>query len=111
MATVGPKRGEVWWINFDPSLGSEVTKVRPAVVVSNDVANRYLDRVQVIPFTSNVKNVYPSECIVSLTKQPAKAMADQIKTVSLRRCQKKMDTLTAAELASVEQVLKIQLGL
>ena len=42
-------RGEVWWVNFDPSIGGEIQKRRPAIIVSNDVANRHLNRVQVVP--------------------------------------------------------------
>lgn len=111
MAILRPKRGEVWWINFDPTLGSEVRKVRPAVVISNDSANKYLSRIQVVPFTSNVEKVYPSECVVTVKKQPAKAMADQVKTVSLVRCHKKIEKLAKADLLAVEQVLRLQLGL
>ena len=52
------KRGEVWWINFDPSIVGEIRKQRPAVIVSNDAANHYLNRVQVVPITSNVDKLY-----------------------------------------------------
>ena len=60
------KRGEIWWVEFDPSVGSEIRKTRPAVIVSNDAANRNLARVVVIPLTSNTGRHYPGEAIVSL---------------------------------------------
>jgi mRNA-degrading endonuclease toxin of MazEF toxin-antitoxin module len=42
-------RGEVWWVDFDPATGSEIKKIRPAVIISNDISNRILSRVVVIP--------------------------------------------------------------
>ena len=60
------KRGEIWWVEFDPSVGSEIRKTRLAVIVSNDAANRNLARVVVIPLTSNTGRHYPGEAIVSL---------------------------------------------
>ena len=79
------KRGEVWWVNFDPSVGGEIRKKRPAIIVSNNAANKHLNRVQVVPLTSHIGRVYPSEAIVTVNGKANKAMADQLTTVSKLR--------------------------
>ncbi|MBA4380916.1 MAG: type II toxin-antitoxin system PemK/MazF family toxin, partial [Anaerolinea sp.] len=79
------RRGEIWWVNFDPSIGGEIQKQRPAVIVSNDVSNKYLNRVQVVPVTSKVDKLYPSEAYITVAGKQGKAMADQLATVSKQR--------------------------
>jgi len=105
------KRGEVWWVSFDPSVGGEIKKKRPAVIISNDAANKHLNRVQVVPLTSQVGYVYPSEAIVTIKDRQSKAMADQLATVSKRRLINLSGELTHADMRKVEHVVKIQLGL
>ncbi len=105
------KRGEVWWVNFDPSVGGEIQKQRPAVIVSNDAANRFLNRLQVVPMTSRMDRVYPSEAVVRVGRQQSKVMADQVTTVSKQRLADRMGRLSGSDLAKVEHVLMIQLGL
>jgi mRNA interferase MazF len=105
------KRGEVWWVNFDPSVGGESKKKRPAVIVSNDAANKHLNRVQVVPLTSKVERVYPSEARVTFQGRAGKAMADQLTTVSKQRMISRGGGLTGQEMREVEQAIRVQLGL
>jgi len=105
------RRGEVWWVNFDPSIGGEVRKQRPAVIVSNDAANKYLNRVQVVPLTSKVGRIYPSEALVIINDRQSKAMADQLTTVSKKRLSNKVGRLAQEDMLRLEQAIKIQLGL
>ncbi len=105
------QRGEVWWVNFSPSVGGEIQKERPAVIISNDVANRLLNRLQVVPLTSNVGRLYPSEAYVTVNNVQHKAMADQITTVSKQRLGKKMGGLAQSDIQALERAIKVQLGL
>ena len=105
------RRAEVWWVNFDPSVGGEIRKKRPAVIISNDAANRHLNRVQIVPLTPRIGRVYPSEALVMLNDRQNKAMADQLTTVSKQRLINRAGTLTNSDMRKVEHAVKVQLGL
>jgi mRNA interferase MazF len=105
------KCGEVWWVEFAPAVGGEIQKGRPAVVVSNDAANKHLNRVQVVPLTSNVGHIYPSEAVATVRGKKHKAMADQLTTVSKHRLRNRVGRLSGPDLKGVERAIRVQLAL
>jgi mRNA interferase MazF len=104
-------RGEVWWVDFDPSLGGEIQKTRPAVIVSNDASNRHLNRVQVVPITSKMLRVYSCEAAIEVNGEARKAMADQVATVSRQRLKSRLGSVSREDMQAIERVLRLQLGL
>ena len=105
------KRGEVWWVEFDPSIGSEIRKTRPAVIVSNDIANAHLARVVVVPLTSSVSKLYPGEALITLAGKKSKAMADQIMASDKSRLKSRLGAVTVAEMEALDAAVMLHLGL
>lgn len=106
-----PRRGDVYWVNLDPVVGTEIRKTRPAVIVSNDSCNRYGVRVVVVPITSNVDSLYPGEAHIEVKGRAGRALGDQIRSIDKRRLQARAGQLTAEEMARVDEALAITLNL
>ena len=100
-------RGEVWWVEFDPAIGSEIRNTRPGVVVSNNSANGNLGRFIVVPLTGNTERIYPGEARVSVAGKESKAMANQIMTADKVRLKSRIDVLSKADLSAVEMALRV----
>jgi mRNA interferase MazF len=104
-------RGDVWWVTFDPPIGGEIRKKRPAIIVSNNAANKYLNRVQVVPVTSSTDRLFPSEAYVTVAGKKGKAMADQLATVSKQFLSKRIGSVSDDEMTMVVEAIKTQLDL
>lgn len=106
-----PQRGDIYWISFDPSQGTEIQKTRPAVVISNDMFNKNLNRVIVAPITSNVKNIFDFDCAVNIQGKEGKIMLDQLRTVDKSRLRSKIQSIDPMTLDNLENALKITFNL
>ena len=109
------KKGEIYWVNLDPTNGSEISKTRPAIIVSNDVNNVYSDTVTILPITSNTEKIYPYE--VLLTKGEAnlvnasKAKANQIRTIDKQRIGKKIGKVSNSVIMEIENAILVHLAI
>ncbi len=105
------RRGDVWWVSFDPSVVGEIRKTRPAIVMSNNAANAVLNRVVVIPLTTQTQKLYPGEAMVTLEGENRKAMTDQIMTASKQRLRGRIGALSALDMKAVEAALLLHLAI
>jgi mRNA interferase MazF len=110
------KRGEIYYANLDPTVGSEVSKRRPVLIVSNNLHNQKAPMVTIVPLTSNVLRVYPFEVFLSakhtLLSKDSKAMPQQIRAVSKQRIIGDAIALLDPEIMIlVEDAMKLHLGM
>ena len=109
------KRGEVYWVNLDPTVGAEIRKTRPALVISNDINNVNAQTVTVLPITSSVEKVYPFEVLLEAgacgNKEACKVKANQIRTVDRRRLGKVMGVVSPEIMARIEKAVMLHLDL
>jgi len=96
---------EVFIVNLDPTIGSEIKKTRPCAIISPDEMNKYLDTVVIAPITSKSKN-YPTRVMISLEKIDNWVVLDQIRTIDKIRLTRKIGKLNQKEVNSIKQVIK-----
>ena len=109
------KRGDIWLVNLDPTVGHEIKKSRPAVVIQNDLGNKYSPITIIAPITSqNLEKVYPIEVLLNGNgglKKASKILLNQIRAIDKRRLIKKLGIVNMDNLAKVDIAIKISLGL
>ena len=114
------RRGEIVTIELDPARGSEASKTRPAVVVSNDSANGTATRlgrgvITVVPITSRTDRVYPFQVLLPASqtglRRDSKAQAEQVRSVAVERIGRRVGHLSAPLMAELDQALRIHLNL
>ncbi|MBI3979234.1 MAG: type II toxin-antitoxin system PemK/MazF family toxin [Chloroflexi bacterium] len=110
-----PRRGEVYWVNLDPTVGTEIAKTRPALIISNDIGNQYSPRVIVAPITSQgVTGVYPFEALVPAGEggltHASKVLLDQIRTIDKQRLGQRLGVLPAERMLEVDRAIRLSLA-
>jgi mRNA interferase MazF len=107
-----PHRGEIWWAALDPTLGSEIAKTRPCLVLTTDIVNEHRRTVVVIPLSS-APAAHPPICLtIECSGRPVVAVVDQIRAVAKERLRSMIGVSTVSEMASIEEALReiLELG-
>ena len=104
-------RGDIYWVDLDPTIGSEIQKRRPALIVSTNDCNKVSSRVIVAPLTTSVSKLYRFEVKIELGDKESKILLDQIRSVDKVRLSKKIVSLDFETMKLVDQALKIVLAL
>lgn len=110
-----PRRGEIYWVNLDPTVGTEIAKTRPALIISNDIGNQYSARVIVAPLTSGgLDNVYPFEVLIPAEEsglpQDSKALLDQIRAIDKQRLGDRAGSAPTQRLEAVDRAIRLSLA-
>ena len=103
-------RGSVWLVDFETAKGKN-QKIRPAVIISNDTANSFLNRVVVLPFTNNVNKIYPGNAVMLIQGKESKAMADQIITIDKSKLKSKICELSLQDIQKINAIIKVHLAI
>ena len=104
------KRYEVYYANLNPSIGSEIQKIRPVVIISKTEMNKYLDTVVICPVTTKLHPYWRSRILCRIDKKEAEIAVDQIRTISKKRIMNKIDTLSSDITAQLRNLITEMYG-
>ena len=106
-----PRRGDIYWVDLNPTIGAEINKTRPALIVSNNIANEMARIIMVAPITSKIKTLYPFEVKVTLNGKDGKIMLNQCRAIDKSRLTEKIDSIDPETMKLAEEAIKIVFGL
>ncbi len=104
------KRYEIYYADLNPTIGSEIKKIRPVVIVSQDVMNKYLETVVICPLTSSLHPQWRTRLQITCAKKEAEIAVDQIRTISRQRLKNKIDTLSKSKAAQLRKLITDMYG-
>jgi mRNA interferase MazF len=110
MRSLDCKRYEIYYADLNPTMGSEIKKVRPVVIISQDEMNKYLDTVVVCPLTSKVHPQWRSRIQIKCAQKNAEIAVDQIRTISKQRLKSKIDQLSPGKAAQLRKLITDMYG-
>jgi mRNA interferase MazF len=111
MIEIPVKRGEIWWIDLDPSQGSEIRKTRPCLIITNDTLNRLRKTIVVIPLSTAAKPHPPITVNIQCQGKNVVAVIDQIRAVGKHRLKNKIESISDYDfekvLKAISEILEI----
>lgn len=102
-----PKRGEIYWVDLEPTRGGETKKIRPGLVVSNDIGNETSNVIMIAPITSKIVRIYPFEVKITIDKKKNKIMLNQCRALDKCRLGKKIGEAELEIMKAVEEAIKL----
>jgi mRNA interferase MazF len=110
VTTMNPKRYEICFADLNPTLGSEISKVRPVVIISDDAMNTHLETVVICPLTSKIHPSWRTRLQITCAGIAAEIAVDQIRTISKTRLRKKIDQLPPSQASQLRRIITEMYG-
>jgi len=105
-----PKRYEIYYADLNPTIGSEIEKIRPVVIISQNLMNQHLESVVVCPLTTTIHPMWRSRIQIECAGKPSEIAVDQIRTISKQRLKKKIDSLSDDNSAQLRFIITEMYG-
>jgi mRNA interferase MazF len=105
-----PKRYEIYFADLNPTIGSEICKIRPVIVISEDAMNKYLETVVICPLTSKLHPQWRTRLQIKCAGKQSEIAVDQIRTISKKRLQQKVDQLSTDQASQLRRIITEMYG-